>query len=174
MSVKFSNLYKSLKKVTTDPNKSHIIIKNTNIPLILLRPYDLVQLGALIGSSSEDILIWTGKTIGKHLTQVLQESTKEKKHEKLIENILDTLNSMGFGKFSLSYKEGQKASIKVTNPISVSIKEKSDAKVLCNLYNGLFIGIFSGLNINVEGVESECVLDGKSSCIFDYKFEVKT
>jgi predicted hydrocarbon binding protein len=169
---RISNLYKPLKKVDIDQNKSHLLLKNTKVSLVLLRPYDLVQLGALIGSGSEDILIWTGKTIGKNLCQALQEATKEKKREKLIANVLDTLSSLGFGKFSFNYKEGASATIKVSNPISSAIKDKNDAKVLCSLYNGLFMGMFSGSGVEVDGTEKECILNGQANCVFDYTFEV--
>jgi predicted hydrocarbon binding protein len=169
---KFSINFKGLKNVTIDTQKSHLMLKGTKIPLVILRPYDLVQLGALVGSGSEDILIWTGKIIGKNLCQSLQESNQIKKREKLIDLVLENMSSLGFGKFNVDYKEGKNCIIKVSNPISNTIKDKSDAKVLCNLYNGLFIGMFSGSGIEVEGEEKQCVLTGSPECVFEYKFEV--
>ena len=168
---RFSNLYKPLKKIDVDQNKFHIYLKGTNVKLVLLRPYDLVQLGALVGSGSEDILIWTGKIIGKNLCQAIQDSSKEKKREKLLGSVLETLSSMGFGRFSMSYKEGKNATIKVSDPISSAIKDKGDAKVLCDLYNGLFNGMFTATGIDVEGNEKECILKGNPNCIFEYQFE---
>ena len=130
---KFSMNFKGLKNVTIDTQKSHLILKGPKIPLIILRPYDLVQLGALVGSGSEDILIWTGKIIGKNVCQSLQESNQIKKREKLIELVLENLSFLGFGKFAVDYKDGKSCTIKVANPISNAIKDKVDAKVLCNL-----------------------------------------
>jgi len=166
----FSINFKGLKNVTVDPQKSHLILKGTNLPLVIMRPYDLVQLGALVGSGSEDILIWTGKIIGKNICQAIQESNQIKKREKLIETVLENLSLLGFGKLSADYKEGKQCIIKVANPISNTIKDKNDAKVLCNLYNGLFIGMFSGSGIEVEGQEKQCALSGHNECIFEYIF----
>lgn len=170
---RFQNLYKPLKRIDIDQNKSQIILKGTRVNLVLLRPYDLVQLGAIVGSGSEDILIWTGKSIGKNLSQALQESTKEKKREKLIQNVLDTLNSLGFGKFNLTYKEGVEVIFRVSNPLAATpgLKDKADNRVLCDIYNGIFIGILAGSGVDVEGGEEECVLDGKPNCVYKYKFE---
>lgn len=168
MSSRFSISFKGLKNVVIDPEKSHLSLKGTNFPLVILRPYDLVQLGALVGSGSEDILIWTGKIIGKNLCQALQEKMQIKKREKLIELVLENLSYLGFGKFSLDYKEGKESTIKVSTPISNTIKDKNDAKVLCNLYNGIFIGMFSGSGIDVEGEEKQCALSGHNECIFNY------
>jgi predicted hydrocarbon binding protein len=168
--IMFKGMYKGLKKVTIDPDKSHLTLKGTDFPLVILRPYDMVSLGALVGSGSEDILIWIGKTIGKNLSIALQ-SGKIKKREKLILLTLDMLSNLGFGKFSMKYAEGKSAKIHVQSPISNEIKDKKDAKVLCNLYNGLFIGIFSGTGVDVDGDEKECVLEGKRECVFEYEFE---
>src|SRR6056297_208997 len=132
-------------KIIRDSEKSHLTLKDQNFPLVILRPHDLVQLGALVGSGSEDILIWTGKNIGKKITNVLQNIVKKSnKREKLIDKVLDTLSLFGFGEFVFSYSKGDKVTIKVSNPISTVIKDKKDAKVLCNLYNGIFTGILSG------------------------------
>ena len=59
-------------KIIRDSKKSHLTLKDQHFPLVILRPHDLVQLGALVASGSEDILIWTGKNIGKKITNVLQ------------------------------------------------------------------------------------------------------
>jgi predicted hydrocarbon binding protein len=163
--------YKGLKSVASDTAKSHLMLKGTNFPLIILRPYDMVQLGALVGSGSEDIIIWIGKTIGKNLCNAMQ-NEKIKKREKLIELILETLTDLGFGRFSMSYKENVSVLINVNNPISSAIKDKKDAKVLCNLYNGIFIGMFSASGVEIEGEEQKCVLNGDKECSFNYRFEV--
>jgi hypothetical protein len=59
-------LSKGLKNIAIDSKKSHIYLKETDFSLVIIRPYDLVQLGDLVGSGSEDILVWAGKTIGKN------------------------------------------------------------------------------------------------------------
>ena len=166
-----SFLYKGLKEVAIDQEKSQLRLKGTKFPLVLLRPYDLVQLGALVASGSEDILIWVGKTIGKDLSKALQSTGDFKKKEKLVQNILETLSHFGFGKCTLvNFDEGKGSTIKVFSSISADIKDKSDAKVLCNLYNGIFIGMFSSCGLDVEGEEKECILKGNPQCTYQYKF----
>jgi predicted hydrocarbon binding protein len=168
---RFSITFKGLKNIAIDTQKSHLTLKGSNYPLVILRPYDLVQLGALVGSGSEDILIWTGKSIGKNLCQAVMEINKIKKRDKLIQAVVETLSNLGFGKFSINYSEGKSCIIRVSNPISSAIKDKNDAKVLCNLYNGIFIGMLSGSGVEVDGEEIECVLEGKKECVFEYKFK---
>ena len=162
---------KGLKNISVDSEKSHLTLKKTNFPLVIMRPYDLVQLGAMAANGSEDILIWIGKRIGKNLAVAVQKNKNEKKREKLIKSILETLSQMGFGEFDLNYNEGEVAKISVANPISNEIADKEDARVLCNLYNGLFSGMFSGTGVEVEGDEIECRLDGQKKCVFEMKFE---
>ncbi len=159
-------------KIARDLKNSHLTIKDQDFPLVILRPDDLVQLGALVASGSEDILIWTGKNIGKKITNTLQNVMKKKKsRDKLIEFVLDALSNLGFGEFDLKYSKGKEAIIMVNNPISTTIKDKQDANVLCNLYNGIFMGMLNGTGLQVEGEEIECVLKGAKQCVYKYIFE---
>jgi hypothetical protein len=166
------NIFKSYKGVAVD-SQSHLTIKNTDLNLVLLRPYDLVYLGELVGRGSEDILILVGKTIGKRICVEIEKRDNIKKLEKKYQTVLDTFMTMGFGKFNFKFDEFKSATIKVKDPISNTIKDKNEARVLCNLYNGLFLGMLSQ-DSDAEGIEKQCILNSTAEktydeCIFEYK-----
>ncbi|MHA1897928.1 MAG: hypothetical protein ACTSU2_11085, partial [Promethearchaeota archaeon] len=129
-------LTKGLKSVSFDSKRAHIYLKSTDFALVIMRPYDLVQLGDLVGSGSEDILIWTGKAIGKSLCQNIQEKKKPKTRKKLFEELLVNLMNLGYGKFELEYIENKSVKIKVFNSLIKEMKEEEEAHLICNLYNG--------------------------------------
>ncbi len=171
------NIFKSYKGVAVDPKQSHLTIKNTDLSLVLLRPYDLVYLGELVGSGSEDILILVGKNIGKKICVEIEKRDAPKKLEKKYQAVLETFMNMGFGKFTLKFDEYKSATIKVKDPISNTIKDKNEARVLCNLYNGLFLGMFSQ-DSEADGEEKQCVLNSTpekhfEECVFEYKLARK-
>ncbi len=161
---------RGIKNITIDSNKSHIFLKDTEFSLIIIRPYDLVQLGDLVGSSSEDILIWTGKTIGKALLKNILEKKKVKNRKKMFEELLTNLTNLGYGKFRMDYSEGERAKIEITNSIVEEIDEKDDAQLICNLYNGIFIGSFSTAGIDVEVKKSICPFQNENIMTFEYDF----
>lgn len=162
-------LSKGLKNVSIDSKKSHIFLKDTNFSLVLMRPYDLVNLGDLVGSGSEDILIWTGKSIGKSLCTNIQQNNKVKTRKKVFEILIDNLMNFGYGKFKMDYLEGKSVKIEITSSIADEIKEKEDALLIKNLYNGIFIGAFNSTGIEVE--EKGVVEISKNKpMVFNYEF----
>lgn len=161
---------KGLKNIIIDSKQNHIYVKSTNLSLVILRPYDLLRLGDLVGSGSEDILIWAGKTIGKSLCTNIQEKNKDKDHKKLFEELLNNLNNLGYGKFQMDYKDEKSVKIQVFNSIVNEIKEKEDAKLILNLYNGIFIGSFNSFKIDVILKKITYEFEENSPSIFEYDF----
>jgi len=141
---------KGLKNITIDSKRSHIFLKDTNFSLVIMRPYDLVQLSDLVGSGSEDILVWTGKIIGKSLCNNIQQKENIKTRKKLFELLLNNLTNLGYGLFSMIYVEGKKVEIQVENSLIKEITNEEEALLLRNLYNGIFLGAFSAAGTNVE------------------------
>jgi hypothetical protein len=163
-------LSKGIKNIAIDPIKSHIFLKDTTFSLVIIRPYDLVQLSDLVGSGSEDILIWTGKNIGKSLTtKILSQKKKIMLREKLIEELMTNLTNLGYGKFKIRYGEGQKVKIEITNSIVQEIDDKEEAKLIINFYNGIFIGFFNSTGIDVEMLESLYSIDKEPIIHFEYE-----
>ncbi|MBD3351367.1 MAG: hypothetical protein GF364_07760 [Candidatus Lokiarchaeota archaeon] len=161
-------LSKGIKNISIDSKKSHILLKNTNFSLVIMRPYDLVQLGDLVGSGSEDILIWTGKTIGKSLCKNIQDNKKIRTRKKLFEALLSYLTNLGYGKFDMEYNKGKNVKIEIKNSIVQEIKEMEDAQLIRNLYNGIFIGSLNSSGVEVEEVSQE--FDKKDPIVFEYNF----
>jgi len=162
---------KGLKNITIDSEKSHIYLKDTNFSLIIMRPYDLVQLGDLVGTGSEDILIWTGKSIGKALiNSILQQKKKIMLRENLLEELLINLMHLGYGKFLMQYIEGDHVKIEVHNSILQDIDEEEDAQLICNFYNGILIGFFNSTGIDVELKKLICSEDRDNPLYFEYVF----
>ena len=161
---------KNLKNIALDSEKSHIYLKDTDFSLVILRPYDLVQLGDLVGSGSEDILIWTGKTIGKALCKNIQENRKIKKKKQLFQELLVNLTNLGYGKFEMSYLEKKSVKISVFNSIVQEIEHPQDINLIANLYNGIFIGSlnFAGADVFTKSVVTSTEKD--RPCIFEYDF----
>ena len=163
-------LSKGIKNIAIDPIKSHIFLKDTTFSLVIIRPYDLVQLSDLVGSGSEDILIWTGKNIGKSLTtKILSQKKKIMLREKLIEELMTNLTNLGYGKFKIRYGDGQKLKIEILNSIVQEIDDKEEAKLIINFYNGIFIGFFNSTGIDVEMLESLYSIDKEPIIHFEYE-----
>lgn len=161
---------KNLKNIALDTEKSHIYLKDTDFSLVILRPYDLVQLGDLVGSGSEDILIWTGKAIGKALCKNIQENRNIKTKKQLFQELLVNLTNLGYGKFEMSYLEKKSVKISVFNSIVQEITNPQDVNLISNLYNGIFIGSmnFAGADVFTKSVVSSTKID--LPCIFEYEF----
>lgn len=166
---KFGLLYKGLKDVEVDSNKSHLYMKGTTLPLIILRPQDIVDLGELVGSGSEDILIWIGKTIGKALCKAVQEKDNPPNRQKLIEIVLKYLTNFGYGTVTISdYQEGKEVVINIKDPLE---KKVEGGQVIALLYNGILSGIFSESGLETEAIQLNSVLTGSNEDIFQFKFE---
>ena len=162
---------KVLKNITIDSEKSHIYLKDTNFSLIIMRPYVLVQLGDLVGTGSEDILIWTGKSIGKALiNSILQQKKKIILREKLLEELLLNLTYLGYGKFIMKYEEGLRVTIEVHNSILQDIDKEEDAQLIVNFYNGILIGFFSSTGIDIELKKLSFSENRDEPLIFEYNF----
>ena len=161
---------KNLKNIALDSEKSHIYLKDTDFSLVILRPYDLVQLGDLVGSGSEDILIWTGKTIGKALCKNIQENRKVKSKKQLFHELLVNLTNLGYGRFEMNYLENERVKISVFNSIVQEMTNPQDISLISNLYNGIFIGSlnFAGADVFTKSISASS-LEGTPS-VFEYEF----
>ncbi len=171
---KLSSVFSGLKGVEVDKNTSHLSISDTDIHLTILRPYDLVALGGLVGSGSEDILVWVGKTIGKKISQEIFKDKPAKKLKKKYKKILSNYSYLGFGDFDMDLNEGKSVEIEVEEPLEKEIKDKEDARVICNLYNGLFIGMLEE-DYEVEESGLQTVLDSEPGQILNksvYKYNL--
>jgi hypothetical protein len=161
---------KNLKNISLDTEKSHIYLKDTDFSLVIMRPYDLLQLGDLVGSGSEDILIWTGKTIGKALCKNIQENRKIKTKRHLFQELLVNLTNLGYGKFEMSYLEGKTVEISVFNSIVQEVESPQDANLILNLYNGIFIGSlnFAGAEVYTKSITNAS--EKTRPCVYKYEF----
>ncbi|MBN2154964.1 MAG: hypothetical protein JW776_02845 [Candidatus Lokiarchaeota archaeon] len=161
---------KNLKNISLDSDKSHIYLKDTDFALVIMRPYDLVQLGDLIGSGSEDILIWTGKTIGKALCKNIQENRKIKSKKQLFQELLVNLMNMGYGKFEMSYIENTSVKISVFNSIVQEVQSKQDATLISNLYSGIFLGSLAFAGAEVFPKLTDISMESQKPCVFEFEF----
>ncbi len=166
---RFNFLYKSLTNVTIDSNKSHLYLKGTKLPLILLRPQDIVDLGELVGSGSEDILLWIGKTIGKAFCKAVQEKDKPSTRQKLIHAVMNYLQDFGYGMVNIDkYVEGKEVLISVKDPLEKNVE---GGQVITLLYNGILSGIFNESGLEVEGTQIKSVSKGDEFDAYQFIFE---
>ena len=161
---------KNLKSIALDSEKSHIYLKDTDFSLVILRPYDLVQLGDLVGSGSEDILIWAGKTIGKALCKNIQDNKKINSKKQLFQELLVNLTHLGYGRFEMTYLEKSSVKISVFNSIVQEIDNPQEVNLISNLYNGIFMGSlsFAGAEVITKSVINS--IEKNSVCTYEYGF----
>ncbi len=171
-------MFKRVKKVedvVLDEEKSHIYLKDSNLPLLMIRPDELIELGEFAGSESEDILIWVGKSIGKSIAKEFTresavETIKFRDKMKVINTILGKLQSLGYGIIVLNAGK-ENITFNVRNPLAKEYVDNIMAKNICVLYNGIFNGILELFGLDNEGREINCILKGDDMCSFKFEIE---
>ena len=93
-----------MKNIEIDPIKSHIKLKNSNLPLVILRPSDLFEFHMLLQTNIEDSLYKIGKIFGDSLWTSLNPKSKKKKFDSQMKYLLDLLYQMGYGKLLFTKK----------------------------------------------------------------------
>ena len=174
-------MFKRLKKelqINIEEKEGQLFLgkKNKDMRLVMLRPNEIMEFCEFAGTNADDILIWTGKTLGKIFmekffyhkdwTNELMATKKE-----VVFGTLETLMLMGYGSLACKFKKDH-IIIDVYESLAVQEKENIMAKNLCLLYLGIFNSIFEELGIDVDGEEVECFLTGGKKCSF--KFDLLT
>ena len=172
-------MFKKLKKelhINIEEGQLFLGEKNKDMRLVMLRPNEIMEFCEFAGTNADDILIWTGKTLGKIFMEkffynkdwknVLMATKKE-----VVFGTLEALMLMGYGSLACMFKKDY-IIINAYEPLAVQEKENIMAKNLCLLYLGIFNGIFDELGIDTDGKEVECVLTGGKKCSF--KFDLLT
>jgi len=172
-------MIKRLKKelqINIDEKEGQLFLgeKNKDMRLVMLRPNEIMEFCEFAGTNADDILIWTGKTLGKIFMEKFfynKDWTKELMDIKkeVVFGTLEALVLMGYGSITCVFKKDH-IIINVYDSLAVKEKENIMAKNLCLLYLGIFNGIFEELDINVDGKEVECVLTGGEKCTFKFYF----
>ena len=174
-------MFKRLKKelqINIEEKEGQLFLgeKNKDMRLVMLRPNEIMEFCEFAGTNADDILIWTGKTLGK-LFMVKFFYNKDWTNEMMatkkdvVFGTLEVLMLMGYGGLACMFKKNH-IIINAYESLAVQEKENIMAKNLCLLYLGIFDGIFEELNIDVDGKEIECVLTGGEKC--SYKFDLLT
>ncbi|MBD3196176.1 MAG: hypothetical protein GF317_14050 [Candidatus Lokiarchaeota archaeon] len=161
-------------QIKIDDNKSHLYLgdKKKDIRLLMLRPIDIMEFSEFAGTNADDILIWSGKSIGK---EMIEKFFYEKdwsleplpvKKEVLL-GVLEGFALMGHGYLTATFKEDH-IFISIYEPISQAEKENIMAKNLCLINQGILNGILESLGFDAEGEEVECVLLEDERCRFKF------
>ena len=174
-------MFKKLKKelqINIEEKEGQLFLgeKEKGMRLVMLRPNEIMEFCEFAGTNADDILIWTGKTLGKLFmekffynkdwTNELMTTKKE-----VVFGTLEALMLMGYGGLACAFKKDH-IIINAYESLAVQEKENIMAKNLCLLYLGIFSGILEELGIDVDGKEVECVLTGGKKCSF--KFDLLT
>ena len=172
-------MFKRLKKelqINVEEKEGQLFLgeKNKDMRLVMLRPNEIMEFCEFAGTNADDILIWTGKSLGKIFmekffyhkdwTNELMTTKKEVDF-----GTLEALMLMGYGGLACMFKKDH-IIINAYESLAVQEKENVMAKNLCLLYLGIFNGIFEKLSIDVDGKEVECVLTGGKKCSFKFDF----
>ncbi len=174
-------MFKKLKKelhINIEEKEGQLFLgeKIKDMRLVMLRPNEIMEFCEFAGTNADDILIWTGKSLGKIFMEKFfynKDWTKELMATKkeVIFGTLEALMLMGYGGLDCMFKKDH-IIINAYESLAVQEKENIMAKNLCLLYLGIFNGIFEELGIEVDGKEVECVLTGGEKCSF--KFDILT
>ncbi len=174
-------MFKRLKKelqINIEEKEGQLFLgeKNKDMRLVMLRPNEIMEFCEFAGTNADDILIWTGKTLGKIFMEKFfynkdwtNESMATKKE--VVYGTLEALMLMGYGGLACMFKKNY-IIINAYESLAVQEKENIMAKNLCLLYLGIFDGILEELGIDTDGKEVECVLTGGKKCSF--KFDLLT
>ncbi|QEE14858.1 hypothetical protein DSAG12_00678 [Promethearchaeum syntrophicum] len=131
-----------MKNIEIDPIKSHIKIKTSNLPLVILRPSDLFEFHMLLQTNIEESLYKIGNVIGDSLWTSLNPKLKKKKIDSQMKYLLDLLYQMGYGKLLYTKK---KRLIKISINSSIiwdNYPQLFSLKSIAELYFGLFLSFF--------------------------------
>ncbi|MHA1802904.1 MAG: hypothetical protein ACTSU4_00015 [Promethearchaeota archaeon] len=170
-------MFKKLKKelqIKIDEDKGQLFLgdPHKDLRLLMLRPIDLIEFLEFAGTNAMDIIIWTGKNIGKNFMEKffyqkdwsdVDLSTKKQ----VILGILEGFGLLGFGYLRGIFKEDH-ILISVYNSLVEEEKTNVMAKNLCYLYEGLLNGVMASLGIEAESEEIECMLLGGEKCTFKF------
>jgi predicted hydrocarbon binding protein len=171
----FKRLRQEKTEVQIDEDKGHLFLGDPkkDIKLLMLRPIDILEFCEFAGTNADDIIIWTGKTIGKELvkkyfyekdwSEVDLASRKE-----TFKGVLEGLAYMGHGFVNATVKKDH-ILVNFYNPLSEEEEDNIMAKNLCLLNRGIINGILEVLEFEVEESEEvECVLLEGERCQFKF------
>ena len=170
-------MFKRLKKelqINIEEGQLFLGEKNKDMRLVMLRPNEIMEFCEFAGTNADDILIWTGKTLGKLFMEKFfptKDWTTEllATKKEVVFGTLEVLMLMGYGGLACMFKKDH-VIINAYDSLAVQEKENVMGKNLCLLYLGIFNGIFEKLSIDVDGKEVECVLTGGKKCSFKFDF----
>ncbi|MHA1884350.1 MAG: hypothetical protein ACW96S_04815 [Promethearchaeota archaeon] len=140
----------------------------------MLRPIDLIEFSEFTGTNADDILIWVGKTLGKTFVEKIFYSkdwsaeTMTTKKE-VIHGAIEALEIMGYGQIKALFKKDHLL-IEIEESLSSEEKDNIMAKNLCLLDQGIFLGLFEVLQLDLDGEEIGCVLLGDEKCTYKFDF----
>jgi predicted hydrocarbon binding protein len=148
--------------------------KKRDLKLLMLRPIDLIEFSEFTGANADDILIWVGKTLGRIFVEKIFYSkdwsaeTMATKKE-VIHGVIEALVIMGYGQIKALFKKDHLL-IEIEESLSSEEKDNIMAKNLCLLDQGIFLGLFEVLQLDVDGEEIGCVLLGDEKCTYKFDF----
>ena len=170
-------MFKRLKKeleINVEEKDGQLFLgeKTKDMRLVMLRPNEIMEFCEFAGTNADDILIWTGKSLGKLFMEKFfyhKDWTKEimATKKEVVFGTLEALMLMGYGGLAGMFKKDY-IIINAYESLAVQEKDNIMAKNLCLLYLGIFSGILEELGIDVDGKEVECVLTGGKKCSFRF------
>jgi predicted hydrocarbon binding protein len=148
--------------------------KKKDVKLLMLRPIDIIEFSEFTGTNADDILIWVGKTLGRTFVEKIfyskdwnTETMATKKD--VIQGSFEALELMGYGHIKTLFKKDH-ILIEIEESLSCEEKDNIMAKNLCLLYQGIFLGMFEVLQLDVDGEEIACILLGDERCTYKFDF----
>ncbi|TFF99406.1 MAG: hypothetical protein EU541_05005 [Promethearchaeota archaeon] len=171
----FKRLRRESTEIQIDESKGHLFLGNPDkdIKLLMIRPIDILEFCEFAGTNADDIIIWTGKTIGKELTgKYFYEKTWEDidlaTRKETFKGVLEGLVYLGFGFVNATFRKDH-ILVNFYNPLSQEESENIMAKNLCLMNQGIIAGILEVLGFEVEeSKEVECVLLEGERCQFKF------
>ncbi len=171
----FKRLRRESTEITQDEEKGHLYLGNPDkdIKLLMLRPIDILEFCEFAGTNADDIIIWTGKTIGKELVgkyfyEKDWSGVDLAAKKETFKGVLEGLVYMGYGYVHSTVKKDH-IFVSIYNPLSHEERDNIMAKNLCLMNQGIISGILDVLGFDVlESEEVECVLLDDDRCRFKF------
>jgi predicted hydrocarbon binding protein len=136
---------------------------------VFFPPKLINTLASIYGEGVKSLLVWLGKKAGWTLIQHWEENLKIKDLEDLVEQFIEILNSLGWGKFIPKTISEELITIELKDNISSELETES--KYGCYFITGILTGFGEFALYKVKTTETKCCFDESNSDHCEFTIE---
>jgi predicted hydrocarbon binding protein len=136
---------------------------------VFFPPKVINTLASIYGEGVKSLLVWLGKKAGWTLIQNWEENLKIKDLEDLVEQFIEILNNLGWGKFIPT--EISDDLIRIELHENISSKLETESKYGCYFITGLLTGFGEYALYKVQTKETQCCFDDTENEYCEFQIE---